>query len=182
METNNPEYAVVLNQLALLYIQMNKIDQVEPLLQKASTIYKKKFTEENAAFAKVQNDLGNFYRLQARYAEAETVLSKALAIRQRTLGENHPDYVKSMESLGILYWKRGDLGKAYPLLSGAANKSLEFIYKYFPPMSEAEKQSIGIFFNRGFNGFIIMRLKQARKIPRCLPMFIITRSRPKRCC
>ncbi|MBP9925149.1 MAG: CHAT domain-containing protein [Cyclobacteriaceae bacterium] len=138
-QTNNPEYAVVLNQLALLYIQMNKTDQVEPLLQKASTIYKKKFTEENAAFAKVQNDLGNFYRLQARYPEAETVLSKALAIRQRTLGENHPDYVKSMESLGILYWKRGDLGKAYPLLSGAANKSLEFIYKYFPPMSEAEK-------------------------------------------
>lgn len=139
LQTANPEYAVVLNQLALLYIQMNKMDQVEPLLQKASTIYKKKFTEENAAFAKVQNDLGNFYRVQARYPEAETVLGKALAIRQRTLGENHPDYVKSMESLGILYWKRGDLDKAYPLLSGAANKSLEFIYNYFPPMSEAEK-------------------------------------------
>lgn len=138
-QTNNPEYAVVLNQLALLYIQMNKTDQVEPLLQKASTIYRKKFTEENATYAKVQNDLGNFYRLQARYSEAESVLNKALGIRQRTLGQNHPDYVKSLESLGILYWKRGDLEKAYPFLSDAANKSLEFIYHYFPPMSEAEK-------------------------------------------
>lgn len=138
-QTNNPEYAAVLNQMALLYIQMNKIDQVEPLLQKAATIYKKKFTEENASFAKVQNDLGNFYRLQERYPEAEITLSKALGIRQRTLGENHPDYVKSMESLGILYWKKGDLTGAYPYLSGSANKSLEFINNYFPPMSEAEK-------------------------------------------
>jgi len=138
-QTANPEYASVLNQMALLYIQMNKMDQVEPLLQKATTIYKKKFSEENASFAKVQNDLGNFYRLQARYPEAETTLSKALGIRQRTLGENHPDYVKSMESIGILYWKKGDLTKAYPYLSEAANKSLEFINNYFPPMSEAEK-------------------------------------------
>lgn len=138
-QTANPEYASVLNQIALLYIQMNRMDQVEALLQKASTIYKKKFSEENASFAKVQNDLGNFYRLQARYPEAETTLSKALDIRQRTLGENHPDYVKSMESMGILYWKKGDLTTAYSYLSGAANKSLEFINNYFPPMSEAEK-------------------------------------------
>jgi CHAT domain-containing protein len=139
LQTSNPEYAVVLNQLALLYIQMNKNELVEPLLQKASTIYKKKFTEENASFAKVQNDLGNFYRLQGKNTEAEVTLTKALAIRQRTLGENHPDYVKSLETLGILYWKKGDLAKAYPYLNNATNKSLEFINNYFPPMSEAEK-------------------------------------------
>jgi CHAT domain-containing protein len=139
LQTSNPEYAVVLNQLALLYIQMNKNDLVEPLLQKASTIYKKKFTEENASFAKVQNDLGNFYRLQGKNTEAEVTLTKSLAIRQRTLGENHPDYVKSLETLGILYWKKGDHAKAYPYLKNASDKSLEFINNYFPPMSEAEK-------------------------------------------
>lgn len=139
LQTANPEYAVVLNQLALLYIQMNRYDQVEPLLQKASTIYKKKFTEENASFAKVQSDLGNFYRLQGKFPEAEVTLTKALSIRQRTLGENHPDYVKSLESLGIVFWKQGELAKAYPYLSEANNKSLEFINNYFPPMSEAEK-------------------------------------------
>jgi CHAT domain-containing protein len=139
LQTSNPEYASVLNQLALLYIQMNKNDQVEPLLQKAATIYKKKFTEENASFAKVQNDLGNFYRLQAKYTEAEVTLIKALAIRKRTLGENHPDYVKSLEDLGIVYWKKGDLIRAYSFLKEAGNKSLEFINHYFPPMSEAEK-------------------------------------------
>ena len=138
-QTNNPDYANLLNQIALLYVQMNKMDQVELLLQKSATIYKKKFTEENASFAKVQHDLGNFYRLQGRYPEAEVALQKALGIRQRMLGENHPEYVKTIEYLGILYWKKGDAAKAYQHLSSAANKSLEFINNYFPPMSEAEK-------------------------------------------
>ncbi len=138
-QTNNPEYASLLNQLSSLYIQMGKLDQVEELLKKSSAVYKKKFTEENPSFAKVQNDLGNFYRVQGRMAEAEATLVKAKDIQQRTLGENHPDYVKSVEDVGILYWKKGELDKAKPLLSEASNKSLDFIDRYFPPMSEAEK-------------------------------------------
>lgn len=138
-QKNNPEYAALLNQLGLLYIQMNRRDQVEPLLQRAAEVYKKKFTAENPAYAKVQNDLGTFYRMQGRYEEAEAALTNALGIRHRTLGDSHPDYVKSQEALGILYWKKGQLSKAYPFLSGACNQSLEFIKSYFPPMSEAEK-------------------------------------------
>ncbi len=138
-QTNNPDYANLLNQIALLYIQMGKMDQVEALLVKSATVYKKKLTEESPAFAKVQNDLGNFYRMQARYAEAETALQKAVDIRKRVLGESHPDYVKSVENLAILYWKKGDFAKAKPVFSDAMNKSLDFITHYFPPMSEAEK-------------------------------------------
>ena len=139
MQTNAPEYASLLNQLAQLYIQMKRPEQTEPLLQKAAAIYKKKFTEENPSFANVQNDLGNFYRMQGRYPEAETALVKAIAIRKTTLGENHPDYVKSVDNLAVLYWKKGDLPKAYTYFNEAMIKSLDFINQYFPPMSEAEK-------------------------------------------
>ena len=138
-QTNNPEYASLLNQLSSLYIQMSKLDQVEELLKKSSAVYKKKFTEENPSFAKVQSDLGNFYRIQGRMTEAETTLLKAKDIQQRTLGENHPDYVKSVEDVGIMYWKKGELDKAYAFLREATNKSLDFIDRYFPPMSESEK-------------------------------------------
>ena len=138
-QTNNPEYASLLNQMALLYIQMGKTDQVEALLQKSAAVYKKKFTEENPSFAKVQNDLGNFYRMQGRLPEAEAALQKGATIRKSTLGENHPDYVKSVDNLGILYWKKGDLPKAYTYFNESMTKSLDFINQYFPPMSEAEK-------------------------------------------
>ncbi len=137
--SNNPYYAGVQNSLALLYIQMGKLDKVESLLQSAANLYKARFGEQNPNYAKALNDQGNFYRMQGRFDEAEKVMTQALAIRGSALGETHPDYVKSQEDLGILYWKKGDLPKAAEYYSVAMEKSMDFINRYFPPMSEAEK-------------------------------------------
>lgn len=137
--SGNPYYAGVLDNLALLYIQMGKMDKVEGYLQKAANVYKTKFGDQNFNYAKVQNDLGNFYRMQGRLDEAEKTLQQAIAIRATALGENHPDYVRSQEDLGILYWKKGDLAKAGEYYGAAMTKSMDFVNRYFPPMSEAEK-------------------------------------------
>ncbi len=139
MQKNNPEYASLLNQLGLLYIEMGKMELVEDLITQALDVYKKKFTENNISYAKTLNDLGNFYRMQARFDEAETALLKSRDINLSLLSANHPDYVKSVEDLGILYWKKKDFGMAKSHYAEAMEKSLEFINQYFPPMSEAEK-------------------------------------------
>ncbi len=131
-------YAGVLNNLALLYIQMNKLDKVEDYLKQSAQIYLTRF-KEGPNYAKVINDLGNFYRTQGRWAEAEENLTKALTIRGSVLDTNHPDYVRSQEDLAILYWKKGDLAKADVNYKIAMDKSLDFINRYFPPMSEIEK-------------------------------------------
>jgi CHAT domain-containing protein/Flp pilus assembly protein TadD len=135
----DPFYAGVLNNLALLYIQMNQLDKVEPYLIKSRDVYKSRFGGQNPNYAKVLNDLGNFYRMQGKFAEAEQNLSEALSIRGTALDSNHPDYVRSQEDLAILYWKKGDLTKADANYKIAMEKSLDFINRYFPPMSEAEK-------------------------------------------
>jgi len=140
-EKNTPEYAGVLNQLGILYIQMGKMDKVETILKGSMEIYKKRYTEQNIYYAKVANDLGNFYRVNARYAEAETQLTKALQIRETLLGVNHPQYVRSLEDVAILYWKSNKPDKAYAAYKQVMEKSLDFINRYFPPMSEAEKAS-----------------------------------------
>jgi CHAT domain-containing protein len=44
-----------------------------------------------------------------------------------------------MEDLAILYWKNKDMQKAYPLYHEAMEKTIDFINRYFPPMSESEK-------------------------------------------
>lgn len=137
---DNPYYGGVLNSLGLLYIQLNMMDKVEDYLKRAADFYLKKFkSKENPNYAKVLNDLGNFYRMQSKYAEAEQNLTEALRIRGAALDTNHPDYVKSQEDLAILYWKKGDLAKADANYTIAMDKSLDFINRYFPPMSEAEK-------------------------------------------
>ncbi len=137
---DNPYYGGILNSLGLLYIQLDKMDKVEDYLKRAADFYLKKFkSKDNPNYAKVLNDLGNFYRMQGKFAEAEQNLTEALRIRGTALDSNHPDYVKSQEDLAILYWKKGDMAKADASYTIAMDKSLDFINRYFPPMSEAEK-------------------------------------------
>jgi CHAT domain-containing protein len=136
---NNPYYAGVLNNLALLYVQMNKPEKVEDYLKRAGEVYKTKFGEESPNYAKVIGDQGWYYRTKERYAEAEPLLVRSMQIREKTLGTDHPDYVRSREELAILYWKNKEWDKAYSEYKIVMDKTIEFINKYFPPMSEAEK-------------------------------------------
>jgi len=135
----NPYYAGVLNNLALLYVQMNKPDKVEDYLKRAAQVYKTKFGEESPNYAKVIGDQGWYYRTKERYAEAEPLLQRSMEIREKTLGTDHPDYVKSREELAILFWKSKQWDKAYGHYKIVMDKTIDFINKYFPPMSEAEK-------------------------------------------
>lgn len=138
-QVRSSEYAGLLNQLGILYIQMGKTDQVEGLFKKALDIYKKRFSENNIYFAKVTHDLGSFYRLNKRYTDAERELNKALNIRESLLGANHPDYINTKENLALVYWKTARYDLAYMTYRDVMDKTIEFINSYFPPMSEAEK-------------------------------------------
>lgn len=134
-----PEYANWQNNVAILLLIMNHHDRIEQLLSQAAETYKNSYGDKSPAYAKVQSDLGNFFRYKGRYAEAEPLLKNARDIRQEALGENHPLFVQSEEDLAILDWKKGDLSSAWQLYRVVMEKSLDFIDKYFPPMSEAEK-------------------------------------------
>jgi CHAT domain-containing protein len=138
-DKSKPEYANMLNNLATLYLVMNKDDKVEEMLKQSASIYRSNFGDDNPAYAKVISDLGNFYRYKGRYADAEPLLEKTLQVREEALGKNHPLYVQSQEDLAVLYWKMKALEKAYPLYHDVMEKSLDFINRYFAPMSEAEK-------------------------------------------
>ena len=62
-----------------------------------------------------------------------------MQIREQALGNIHPLLVQSQEDMAILEWKKKNLAKAYPLYHDVMEKTLDFINKYFSPMSEAEK-------------------------------------------
>lgn len=167
-QTSNPEYANVLDQLSLLNIQMNKMENVEKNLRKAMDIYKKKYSEESPAYAKALSDLGMFYRIQGKFTEAEQSILKAIEIRAKVLGVTHPDYFKSKEELGILYWKKGDHQRAYNNFQEAMLASIDFINRYFPPMSEAEKTKYWDILQPRFQRFYNFCLDASPTIPAVL--------------
>ncbi len=139
LDKGTPEFANLLNNLAVLFLVMNKHDRIEQMLQNSAEIYKKNFGENSPAYAKVIADLGNFYRYKDRIAEAKPLLEQALQIREQVLGVEHPVFAQSQEDLAILYWKTKDYDKAYELYHKVMERSLDFVNRYFPPMSESEK-------------------------------------------
>ncbi len=139
VEKGKPEHANLLNNVAILAMLMKREDRVEDMLKRSAEIYKTSYGEKSPAYAKVISDLGNYYRYKARYAEAEPLLQAALKTREETLGTVHPLFVQSKEDMAILYWKKNELNKAYTAYHDVMEKSLDFINKFFPPMSEAEK-------------------------------------------
>lgn len=139
LEKGKPEYANMLNNVAILYIVMKKDDKVEDMLKRSAGIFKQSMGETSPAYAKVVSDLGNFLRYKGRYDEAAQMLKAVLANREEALGSDHPLSVQSKEDLAILYWKQKNYAEAYPLYKDVMEKSLDFINRYFPPMSEAEK-------------------------------------------
>ncbi|MBL0154943.1 MAG: tetratricopeptide repeat protein [Chitinophagaceae bacterium] len=84
------------------------------------------------------SDLGNFYRYKGRFADAKPVLEEALA-GEEALDPNHPLRVQSQEDLAILLWKQKDYQRASSIYHDVMERSLDFINRYFPPMSEQEK-------------------------------------------
>jgi CHAT domain-containing protein len=139
VEKGKPEFANMLNNLAILYMVMQKDDKVEEMLRRSAGIYKSTSGETNPAYAKVVSDLGNYLRYKGRYDDAMPMLDGVVKSREQSLGINHPLFVQSQEDLAILWWKKKDYQKAYSLYHEVMEKSLEFINRYFPPMSEAEK-------------------------------------------
>ena len=168
LSTNHPDYAHLLDNLASLYLQMGKTKEVETNLKKAADIYKKKLGEKHPTYAGTIGNLGNFYRISNRTGEAEPLLSQALAIRKEALGENHPQSISSMESLGLLYWKMAKISESTALLQNVTSKSLEQIYLYFAPMSEAEKEKLWDKIKPRFLRFYAYAVHQGAKNPSLL--------------
>lgn len=136
---NHPDYAHLTRGLAALYWSMGKEDQVEDLLKDAANIYQKKFGKNHPSYASTINDLGTFYRSKGDYTNAGPLLEEATATRLKLLGPNHPDYITSLENVAIYHWRTSQLEQASREYAQVMNTTMDFIDRYFAPMSEVEK-------------------------------------------
>ena len=135
LDKGKPEFANMLNNVAILMLVMNRHERIEGLLKQAAEIYKTSVGAGSPAYAKVISDLGNFYRYKGRYAEAQPVLENALQIRELTLGGAHPLLAQSQEDLAILHWKM----KNYSAAAG--------LYRQVMDDMAQSKKTIGTKFN-----------------------------------
>ncbi|MFM7219328.1 MAG: tetratricopeptide repeat protein [Nodosilinea sp.] len=112
-------YAQALNNLAVLYTDMGRYVEAEPLYQKALAIREKVLGPDHPDTADSLNYLANFYASQGRYSQAEPLYQRALAIREKALGPDHPSTASSLNNLAFLYQSQGRYSQAEPLYQRA---------------------------------------------------------------
>ncbi|GAX44548.1 NB-ARC domain-containing protein [Tolypothrix sp. NIES-4075] len=111
----HPDFAMSLNNLALLYKSQGRYSEAEPLYIQALALLKRLLGEEHPDVATSLNNLALLYKSQGRYSEAEPLYIQALALRKRLLGEEHPHVATSLNNLAYLYDSQGRYSEAEPL-------------------------------------------------------------------
>lgn len=115
----NPDTAMRINSLALLYSETERYAEAEPLYMKALEIIKKIRGEKHIDTAMIMNNLAELYRKTARYAEAELLYKRALEITKKVQGEVHYTTAYCMNNLAALYYETGRYVESEPLYKRA---------------------------------------------------------------
>jgi len=115
-ETDHPEIAESLNNLAELYRIQAKYLQAVPFCQQALEIRKQLWGIDHYEVALSMNNLARLYQHLGQYYQAEPLYQQALEIRKRTLGLDHPAIAESLNDLATLYSRQGKDVKGIALL------------------------------------------------------------------
>lgn len=136
----NPQYAEILKNVAVLYISQGRYDIAFNALTVAENIWRVKTgSKNNINAAGIYSLTGDVYYQLRNYAKAEEFYNKARALYEKFFSENHPEYVKVLSKLSKVYYMQKDYKRSKKLIDQALANYETFIRQYFPALSEREK-------------------------------------------
>ena len=115
---DNLAIALLNNNLAMTYLDMNKMKDAESFMAESVTEAAKTLKEDAGNYIKLQINQANIFRLQKKYQQAENIYLKAIAIKEKKLGQ-HPDLAHLKRGLAQLYLEMGKTSDVEKLLQNA---------------------------------------------------------------
>ena len=112
---DDPNIAIALNILAMLYGHQNQIADVIPLYQRILSIHEKALGPEAPVVAKDLNNLAVLYFQLHQYAKAQPLMERALRIDEKTLGTENPLLATDLSNLAMVYVYQDKYADAEPL-------------------------------------------------------------------
>ena len=103
------EMATALNNLGLLFINLSKYKEAEPVCTRALEIREKASGPDHSDVASSLASLGWLYLNIGKYSTAEALYRRALEIKEKELGPEHSDVAKNLHYIAVLY--DGYMGK-----------------------------------------------------------------------
>ncbi|MEP2671295.1 MAG: CHAT domain-containing tetratricopeptide repeat protein [Cyclobacteriaceae bacterium] len=136
----NPQYADILKNVAILNISQNKYDIAFSSLTQAENIWRTKTgSKNNINAASIYSLTGDVYYQIKNYDKAEDFYNQSKAIYDRSFSKSHPEYVKVLSKLAKVYYMEKDYKRAKRNIEEALTNYEDFLKRYFPALSEREK-------------------------------------------
>ncbi|MEQ8363011.1 MAG: CHAT domain-containing tetratricopeptide repeat protein [Cyclobacteriaceae bacterium] len=137
---DNPQYADILKNVAILNISQHKYDIAFSSLTQAENIWRTKTgSKNNINAASIYSLTGDVYYQIKNYDKAEDFYNQSKAIYDRSFSKSHPEYVKVLSKLAKVYYMEKDYKKAKRNIEEALSNYEDFLKRYFPALSEREK-------------------------------------------
>lgn len=136
----NPQYAEILKNVAILYISDKKYDIAFNALTVAENIWRAKTgTKNNINAASIYTLTGDVYYQLTNYRKAEEFYGKAKDLYEKFFSTKHPEYVKVLSKLSKVYYMEKNYKQSKRLIEESLGNYENFIKLYFPALSEREK-------------------------------------------
>ncbi|HEX6893422.1 MAG TPA: tetratricopeptide repeat protein, partial [Chryseolinea sp.] len=134
---DNPQYAEIMKNLAVLYISQKKFDVAFNSLTVAEGIWKAKTgTKNNVNAASIYTLTGDVYYQQKNYKKAEEFYNQSKALYEKFFSVKHPEYVKVLSKLGKVYYMQKDYKRSKRLIEESLSNYENYIKEFFPALSE----------------------------------------------
>ncbi len=138
--TENPQYADILKNVAIVYISEKKYDVAFNSLTQAESIWRNKTGRKNSIqAASIFALTGDVYYQLKKYDQAEAFYKKGKDIYEKYFSDTHPEYVKILSKIAKVYYMEKDFKGAKKNIEQALNNYENFIKQFFPALSEREK-------------------------------------------
>ena len=137
---DNPQYADLMKNMAVLYISERRFDVAFNSLTVAENIWKAKTgTKNNINAASIFMLTGDVYYQQKNYPKAEQFYNQAKNLYEKFFSITHPEYVKVTSRLSKVYYMQKDYKRSKRMIEESLNNYENFIKLFFPALSEREK-------------------------------------------
>jgi len=137
---DNPQYAEIMKNMAVLYISQKKFDIAFNSLTIAENIWRAKTGKKNNInAASIYTLTGDVYYQQKNYQKAEEFYNQSKDLYEKFFSTSHPEYVKVLSKLSKVYYMEKDYKHSKRLIEESLSNYENFIKQYFPALSEREK-------------------------------------------
>lgn len=137
---NNPAYADILKNMAVLYISERKYDIAFNSLTNAEAIWSaRQGKKNNINLAAIYTLTGDVYYQLKNFKKAEEFYTRSKDLYERFFSVNHPEYVKVLSKMAKVYYMQKDYKKSKKFIEEALGNYESYIKVLFTAQSEAGK-------------------------------------------